>query len=387
MTRYRSNVPQSTSPWWVRGLIAVGIVAFFVAVLANAAQAAVLNPSYYQGVLDDEQAYERAYAELATDPELVPSSIDLLGGVEVPFVNQIPGLLVQAIPVQLVEQIVDQAIADLIAYFKKHKELTLTLDITALVDGAGSPALEAAIDALGDIAGGRDGLGDIEGFEDTINDILDGLQDERNFAPGAPARDPGALALRTADPGFVPGVPVRARTVPDLRTAKYVRAEEIDGETHYLLGPPPDVVAKIDNALFMVQLISANSYWLRPVAIAAFVIAMGALAYLSRADRLALTRRFGLVLLVAGLAVGIGWLIAMPIFQGMVIDAAFEGGRAPSEAFDDLARDVLRRTVSNISPYIWLPGFIAAGVGGALLVASRMARRSAQAGPASAFPS
>jgi hypothetical protein len=385
MTRYRSNVPQSTSPWWFRGLIALGIVAFFVAVLANAAQAAVLNPSYYQGVLDDEQAYERAYAELAIDPELVPSSIDLLGGVEVPFVNQIPGLLLQAIPVQLVEQIVDQAIADLIAYFKKHKELTLTLDITALVDGAGSPALEAAIDALGEIAGGREGLGDIEGFEDTINDILDGLQDERNWAPAAPVLDPGALALRTAHPGFEPDVPVLARTVLDLRTAKYVRAEEIDGETHYLLGPPPDVVAKIDNALFMVQLISANSYWLRPVAIAAFVIAMGALAYLSRADRLALTRRFGIVLLVAGLLVGIGWLIAMPIFQGMVIDAAFEGGRAPSQAFDDLARDVLRRTVSNISPYIWLPGFVAAGAGGALLVASRMARRSAQARPTSAI--
>lgn len=373
--------PASISPWWVRGLVAAGVIAFLVTVLSHAAQAAVLNPGYYQGVLRNEKAYERAYGELSRDPALVSASRDLLGVPEIPLLDQIPGMLVQAIPLRLVENMVDRAIEDLIAYLKKHKKLQLTLDITPFVGGAGSPGLQQAIDALGGLTGGEGP--DLEEFQKNLDDILDriGGRGQRIDAPSGtpearlPAEASAELALRRGGDRAPELLLAGAGGIADLRTAKFVREETVNGETRYLLGPPQRIVDKIDSALFIVQLISANSYWLRPVGLAVFVVAMAALVYVSRRERGSLARRVGVVLLAGGLIGLIGWLVALPLFQGMVIDAAFEGGRAPSAAFDDLARDVLRRCVSNISPYIWLPAGIAAGMGGALVVLAQTVLR------------
>jgi hypothetical protein len=157
----------------------------------------------------------------------------------------------------------------------------------------------------------------------------------------------------------------------DLKTAKFVHEEEIGGETHYLLGPPDDVLAKVEDALFAVQLVASNSYWLRPLGLAIFAFSLAALAYLSRRDRAALANRLGLVLIIGGSIAFLGWLIGVPILQGIIKDAAFEGREVPSEAFHDLATDVLNRAVSNLTPYIWLPALVAAGMGVALVVLAR----------------
>ncbi|MEZ4482725.1 MAG: hypothetical protein R3B97_16590 [Dehalococcoidia bacterium] len=147
-----------TSPALIRGLMALAIVAFFIGVMANAAQAAVLSPGYYQKVLKDENAYEEAYAELPADDVLAPFSNDLLGGVQVPVGTAVPGLLKAAIAPSALEAATEVAIKDLIEYLKKHKDLELKLDITDFVNGvpgagiltagtqiAGAPAVESPI--------------------------------------------------------------------------------------------------------------------------------------------------------------------------------------------------------------------------------------------------
>ena len=58
-------------------------------------------------------------------------------------------------------------------------------------------------------------------------------------------------------------------------------------------------------------------------------------------------------------------------------------GGAWKVAFADfvaLARDVLRRCVSNLTPYVFLSGFVAAGIGVALVLVSRVACRSGLSG-------
>lgn len=310
---YRA-APRRTSPALVRALIALAIVAFLVGVMANGAQAAVLNPDYYQKVLRDEHAYDRAYAELPADKVLAPFSSDLLGGVQLPFATAIPGLLQKTIAPTALESMMDAAIEDLIAYLKKHKDLDPTLDITPFVAGI----------------------------------------------PGT---------------SIIPGIQIGSASAKHLVSGQFVHEETRDGETRYIVGPPPDQAKKIDDSLFAIQLVSANSYWLRPVGIGLFLAALAGLAFISRRESHATVGRLGLAIGLAGLVTIAAWIIAMPITQGIVIDAAFEGGHAPSEAFDTLARDVLRRCVSNLTPYIFLPAFIAAGIGIALFVLSRTALR------------
>lgn len=307
---YRA-APRRTSPALVGAMIALAVVAFLVGVMANGAQAAVLNPGYYQKVLRDEHAYDRAYSELPADKVLAPFSSDLLGGVQLPFANAVPGLLQEAIAPVALESMMDAAIENLIAYLKKHKDLDPTLDITPFVPGSG-------------IIGAAGGL----------------------------------LGITPAQ---------------HLTSGEFVHEEKRSGETRYILGPPPEAAKKIDDSLFAIQLVSANSYWLRPAGIVLFLVALAGLAFISRWESQAVARRLGLAIGLAGLITIAVWLIAMPITQEVVIDAAFEGGHAPSAAFDALARDVLRRCVSNLTPYIFLPAFIAAGIGIALFVLSRTA--------------
>ncbi|MEZ4482724.1 MAG: hypothetical protein R3B97_16585 [Dehalococcoidia bacterium] len=165
----------------------------------------------------------------------------------------------------------------------------------------------------------------------------------------------------------------------NLAAGKFVREEQRNGRRD-TSSRPPDVVKKIDESLFAIQLVAANAFWLRPAGVVLFLVALGAVIYLSRAHTQDTTRRAGIVLAAAGIATVVIWLIALPLTQRLVIDAAFEGGHAPSAAFDSLARDVLRRCVSNLTPYVFLPGFVAAGVGVALFVVSRTAFRSGLSG-------
>lgn len=405
-----------TSPALVRTLMGLAIAAFFVAVMANAAQAAVLNPAYYQKVLKDEDAYERAYAELPADEVLAPFSSDLLGGVQVPVFSAVPGLLQAAIAPSVLETVTEAAIEDLIAYLKKHKDLELALDITEFVNGvpgagvltagtqiAGapkeeSPDMDSFADALDNLIGGMSTEGRIPETIPTFDVPRDQRDDVTNLILTKSGVEGGSLealgtraAVQAAVAAGATDVAIKATLVPmladvsenarlDLAAGRFVQEEERDGQTRYILAPPPDVVKKISDSLFAVQLVSSNAFWLRPVGAALFALALGTALFLSRGHTTTLVMRGGLVLAIAGGITVAIWLVAMPITQGFVIDAAFEGGRAPSEAFDTLARDVLRRCVSNLTPYIVLPGFVAAGMGVALIVVSRTALRGRPAG-------
>ena len=400
-----------TSPALIRALMGLAVAAFFVAVMANAAQAAVLNPSYYQKVLKDEDAYERAYAELPADEVLAPFSGDLLGGVQVPIFSAVPGLLKAAIAPSVLEAITEAAIEDLIAYLKKHKDLQLELDITQFVNGvpgagvltagtqiAGapkeeSPDMESFTDALDNLIGGMSAEGRIPETVPTFDVPPDQRDDVTKLILSKSGADDSSIqslgtraAVTAAVAAGATDVAIKATLVPmladvsqdaklDLAAGEFVQEEERDGQTRYILAPPPDVVKKISDSLFAVQLVSSNAFWLRPAGVVLFLAALGTVLYLSWGHTQKVAMRAGLVLGIAGILTAVVWLIAMPITQGLVIDAAFEGGSAPSAAFDDLARDVLRRCVSNLSPYVFLPAFVAAGVGVALFVLSRTALR------------
>lgn len=405
-----------TSPALIRGLMALAVVAFFLGVMANAAQAAVLSPGYYQKVLKDENAYDRAYAELPADNVLAPFSSDLLGGVQVPVFSAVPGLLKAAIAPSVLEAITEAAIKDLIAYLKKHKDLELKLDITDFVNGVpGAGILTAGTQIAG---APTEESPDIDSFKDALDNLIGGMSAEGRLPETVPTFDvpPGqrdevtsliltksgvddgslqSIGTRAAVTAAVSAgatdVAIKATLVPmladvsadaklDLAAGKFVQEEQRNGQTRYVLAPPPDVVKKIDDSLFAVQLVAANAFWLRPAGAALFLVALGAVIYLSRGHTQDTTKRAGIVLAVAGIATVVIWLVALPLTQRLVIDAAFEGGHAPSAAFDSLARDVLRRCVSNLTPYVFLPGFVAAGIGVALVLVSRVAFRSGLSG-------
>ncbi len=309
-------------------LVVVGVLGFLTATGSQAAHSAVLSAGYYKQVLRDTDAIDRTYNEIAGDDSMKGPVENLLGGA-----------------------VDDDVLGGFLGGF------------------------------LGGDKGGIGGIADlvppeiVSGLIQVISpDLLQSLVDAAIDRLIAYLKGGGELVLTLDVTDVIGGVgDVLARD--DLKDSPFISEQRQGGQTRQVLGPPEDVRKKIEDSLTLVQAISSNSAWLRFVGLAVLVGALAGVAILSSPDRAAMVRWPGMTLVAGGSAGFVGWLIAKPVFQSLVVDAAFEGGKAPSPAFDRLARDVLNTCVSNITPYIWIPCAVGALAGGILIGLSFMAPR------------
>ena len=314
MRRTRKGPPRFAAIF----LVVLAVLAFITTIAAQAANSAVLNEQYYKDVIADTNAVERTFAEIAGDDAMKDPVNDLLGDV-VPK-GVLDGFLGDDGPLgALVPNEIIQGLGEVIAEPLAEEILNTAIDnlIRFLRDGN---ELELTLD---------------------VTDIIGGV---------------GSVVNRR-----------------DLEDSQFISRERRGDQTRLLLGPPEEIRKKIEDSLSIVQLIASISPWLRFVGLGVLVAAIAALTYLAAPARTAMVRWPGIALLAAGISGFAFWAIAEPLFQDLVIDAAFEGGMGPAPAFDRLARDVLNTLISNISPHFWVPSGVAAVMGVVLIGLSMVA--------------
>ncbi|MCT2592649.1 PI-PLC domain-containing protein [Streptomyces sp. N2-109] len=157
------------------GVLAVLCVTVLVS--AGTLRGTVLNRGFYQGVLDDERAYDRLYDEVLVDPEAQPVTRSLLARLPVPE-SVVTANLKTVLPMATVRKLTGDQIAALLRYLRGDTDsLSLSVDLTpvlanlsdlgevylgSLVSGTEErteadldAALEAMETALDDLAAGR----------------------------------------------------------------------------------------------------------------------------------------------------------------------------------------------------------------------------------------
>ena len=97
--------------------------------VAGTARATVLDRRYYQGVLDDEHAYDRLYDEVLVDPASAKVTSDLLARLPAPPTTVLSNLKI-VLPPTTLRQLVDAQIGQILAYMRGDaRTLSLTVDL------------------------------------------------------------------------------------------------------------------------------------------------------------------------------------------------------------------------------------------------------------------
>jgi hypothetical protein len=115
-------------------IAAAVVAALCVAVLAVAmtARRTVLEPGYYQRVLDGQHAYDRLYDEVLVDPASSPVTRDLLAGLPVGHDAVLANLKI-VLPPTTLRQLVNEQINAALRYLRGDTaRLTLSVDLTPI---------------------------------------------------------------------------------------------------------------------------------------------------------------------------------------------------------------------------------------------------------------
>ncbi|MET7641331.1 PI-PLC domain-containing protein [Streptomyces sp. NPDC005438] len=116
-------------------MVASVLVVLCVVVLAGAGtlRATLLNRGFYQGVLDDERAYDRLYDEVLVDPQAQPVTRSLLARLPVPE-SVVTANLKTVLPSATVRKLTDEQIAALLGYLRGNTDtLSLSVDLTPVM--------------------------------------------------------------------------------------------------------------------------------------------------------------------------------------------------------------------------------------------------------------
>jgi hypothetical protein len=124
-----------------RTLSALRVVAALIAglcvatlVVAGTARTTLLNPRYYQVVLDDEHAYDRLYDQVLVDPSAAKVTNDLLARLPVPEATVLSNLKI-VLPPTTLRQLVGEQIGHALAYLRgDEQKLSLTVDLRPVLD-------------------------------------------------------------------------------------------------------------------------------------------------------------------------------------------------------------------------------------------------------------
>jgi hypothetical protein len=124
-----------------RTLSALRVVAALIAglciatlLVAGTARTTLLNPRYYQVVLDDEHAYDRLYDQVLVDPSAAKVTNDLLARLPVPEATVLSNLKI-VLPPTTLRELVGEQIGHALAYLRgDEQKLSLTVDLRPVLD-------------------------------------------------------------------------------------------------------------------------------------------------------------------------------------------------------------------------------------------------------------
>lgn len=387
-------------------LIIVTTVMLVALVASVTVHRVILNNDYYKQTIDDSNAIDRAYSELAVDEALGPEVTDLLGGVDILGLD-IPTAVEDVVPRDSLDGVVSLAIDEFIEFLKSNQRLNLTLDVTEFIGAIDVGAVGIATAALDDIPTKQSP--NYETFVRELTAAVDGIHESGKLPPTLPTFDiprnrkaevtriiversglngqgiQGTiqeLAVQAAvEANDIPGAikaalgpmlaDVSGGSVASLVGGKYIREEEgKDGEVRYLLGPPKPVEEDIEQSLSDFQTTVALTDWLRFIAGGGLVLGLLGLALGGAPSLGTALMRAGMPLLAGGAIGVVGWFAGKPTMKSIVVDAAIGDakGSLPG-SFEKLVEDVLGTGVENLQPAVLLP-FGAALVLGLVLVAA-----------------
>lgn len=391
-------------------LLAMGVVLLFVAFVAtNTVDAKLLNAGYYKGVLEHANAYERTYTEVAADPALSDEVNDLVGGIGI-----LPGgataAVLRIVPQTFLQGIVEAAVDRLIAYLKNHSSFDVALDATPVMSGLGLGATGFAIGEL--IGRPTHQAGSYQEFlfelraaltgmkvsgslplvipdydipankRQEVTDIIvesAGLKADMDAArisevAAAVAANDMEAAFRASMEGLISRSTLLAQQ--DLVRGKFIHEVKVDGETHYLLGPPPEVTSQLSDVLRIVHFVSWASGWGRWAAVAGMAAMLAALGGLYRTNGARALRWMGGALFAAGGLGLAGWMIGRELAKNAILDASLGPNSTVPESYAHLYRDVISQAMTDLTATVLVPCLIAVAAGVALAGASVLASRT-----------
>jgi len=409
-TRKRERVEQPGAGRGLGLLLSLGVVILFAAFVAtNSVDAKLLDAGYYKGVLQHANAYERVYTDVAADPALSDEVNDLAGGIGI-----LPGgaaaAVLRIVPQTFLQGLVEAAIDRLIGYLKNHASFDVSLDVTPVMTGLGLGATGFAIGEL--IGRPTHQAGSYQEFLFELRAALAGMQvsgslplvipdydipeDRRQEVTDIIAESAGLTAdkdrariaevsasvagndmeaaFKAAMEGLISGSTILAQQ--DLVRGKFIHEVESDGETRYLLGPPPEVTRQLSDVLRIVHLVSWAAGWGRIAALAGMAVLLALLGWAHRGSKAAALRWMGAPLVLAG-GLGFGaWLIGRQLAEDAILDASLGPNSTVPESYARLYRDVISQAMTDLGPTVWIPCVAAMVVGIALVAASVLAKRA-----------
>lgn len=389
--------------------MSIGVVILFAAFVAtNSVDAKLLNAEYYKGVLQHANAYERTYTEVAPDPALSDQVNDLVGGIGI-----LPGgataAVLRIVPQTFLQELVEASIDRLIEYLKNHSSFDVSLDVTPVMTGLG---LGATGFAIGELIGrpthqassyqeflfelrpaltGMKVSGSLplvipdydipENKRQEVTDIIvesAGLNAQKDGAriaevAAAVAGNDMEAAFKAAMEGLISGSTVLAQQ--DLVRGKFIHEVQVDGKTHYLLGPPPEVTRQLSDVLRIVHLVSWASGWGRIAALAAMAVLVALLGWMHRGSKAAALRCMGTPLVLAGGLVFVAWLFGRQLAKDAILDASLGPNSTVPDSYAHLYRDVIAQAMTDLTPTVWMPCLVAMAIGIALIGGSVMVSR------------
>ncbi|QPP07959.1 hypothetical protein G4Z16_17845 [Streptomyces bathyalis] len=197
---------------WVRPVrvLACVVAVVCVAALVGAAtlRATVLERGYYQGVLDDERAYDRLYDKVLVDPRSHPVTKSLLSRLPVPE-SVVTANLKTVLPPATVRQLTDEQIAALVGYFRGDSDtLGVSVNLRPVLANVG----ELAQVYLGDLASGQRASpeSDVSAALARLDKALDRIAEGRKPAD-LPKVELSDRAVDTVSSALLSGVPSKER--------------------------------------------------------------------------------------------------------------------------------------------------------------------------------
>lgn len=312
----------------------VAVLAFVVVLASNLVDSKLLTASYYEHVLDDSHAYDRAYDQIGQDPALQQQTNELLGGVDVP-IGGITTALEGIVGPTALRAAVQVVIERVIAFIRSDAPLDLRLDVTDFVSGvgAGGEAISAAqLATLPD-----DQATSYDDYKVKLQAAVDSLaagklpaklpkfdvpKESRSEASGIIKRGAGisddnlldapvAFAIDQAMDGSNTLAALEAAMARfALAGAAHPKTSSVTGEfisqqgegdqAKFFLGPPADVTKQVSDTLRIVRLAGRTAVWGRPVGAAVMLTSVIALLVLAWPAQRTAFRRAAVPLLVAG---------------------------------------------------------------------------------------
>ncbi len=403
-------------------LTALFVLAFFGFSSSNALRMDLLSVGFYDGALEDVNAYERVYDEVAADPALSSQMESLTGDLDFP-ISELAGVIGGLVGPDLLREVVQETLTQFVEFIKDKRDLDLSIDVTGLLGGIGDFGLEAGsllgggqLDSvpersaasyaqfksqLQSVTAAIASTGEAPEFIPVFDvpraqrqEVLDILTtagkldsskeaDRETIAAAREsiADDEVGDAIRGVMSPLVkakPAKPSAARTIG----GQFIREERgPDGETRFLLGPPADVERDVEDALQILQTLNAIHVWLLPLSIIVGFGALAALGWFGGSTRARRLRWPGIALLSGGALAAIAWFVAKPIFRADIHSAAIPRDLEIAPSYRRLLTDILDQVLTNFGWSILIPALVAAGVGAMLVFASLALARSMGAPP------